>query len=59
MNFEFSDDEQQLSEAVQRWVERGYGFERRTAIAKAGGFSAEAWGELAELGLGLKQREWS
>ena len=51
MNFEFSDDEQQLSEAVQRWVERGYGFERRTAIAKAGGFSAEAWGELAELGL--------
>jgi len=51
MNFEFSDDEQQLSEAVQRWVERGYGFERRTAIAKAGGFSADAWGELAELGL--------
>lgn len=51
MNFEFSDDEQQLREAVQRWVERGYGFERRTAIAKAGGFSAEAWGELAELGL--------
>ena len=51
MNFEFSDDEQQLSEAVQRWVERGYGFERRTKIAKAGGFSAEAWGEIAELGL--------
>ncbi|MFL6699755.1 MAG: acyl-CoA dehydrogenase family protein [Vitreoscilla sp.] len=51
MNFEFSDDEQQLREAVQRWVERGYGFERRTAIAKAGGFSAQAWGELAELGL--------
>ena len=51
MNFEFSDDEQQLREAVQRWVERGYGFERRTAIAKAGGFSAEAWGEIAELGL--------
>jgi len=51
MNFEFSDDEQQLSEAVQRWVERGYGFERRTAIARAGGFSADAWGEIAELGL--------
>ena len=51
MNFEFSDDEQQLSEAVQRWVERGYAFERRTAIARAGGFSAEAWGELAGLGL--------
>jgi alkylation response protein AidB-like acyl-CoA dehydrogenase len=51
MNFEFSDDEHQLSEAVQRWVERGYGFERRTAIAKAGGFDEQAWGELAELGL--------
>lgn len=51
MDFDFSDDEQQLSEAVQRFVERGYGFERRTAIAKAGGFSAEAWGEIAELGL--------
>ena len=51
MNFDFNDDEQQLREAVARWVERGYTFERRTAIAKAGGFSAEAWGELAELGL--------
>ena len=51
MDFDFSDDEQQLSEAVQRFVERGYGFERRTAIAKAGGFSEQAWGELAELGL--------
>jgi alkylation response protein AidB-like acyl-CoA dehydrogenase len=51
MNFEFGDEEQQLREAVQRWVERGYGFERRTAIARAGGFSAEAWHEIAELGL--------
>ncbi len=51
MNFEFSDDERQLAEAVQRWVERGYGFERRTAIARAGGFSAQAWGEIGELGL--------
>ncbi len=51
MNFEFNDDEQQLREAVGKWVERGYSFERRTAIARAGGFSAEAWGEIAELGL--------
>jgi alkylation response protein AidB-like acyl-CoA dehydrogenase len=58
MDFDFSDDEQQLSEAVQRFVERGYSFERRTAIAKAGGFSAEAWAELAELGiLGLGTSE--
>ena len=51
MNFDFNDDEQQLREAVLRWVERGYTFERRRAIEKAGGFSAEAWGEIAELGL--------
>jgi len=58
MDFEFSDDEQQLREAVQRFVERGYAFERRSAIAKAGGFSARAWGEIAELGiLGLGTSE--
>jgi alkylation response protein AidB-like acyl-CoA dehydrogenase len=51
MNFDFSDDEQQLREAALRWVERGYTFERRRAIEKSGGFSAEVWGELAELGL--------
>ncbi len=51
MNFEFSDDEQQIREAVLRWVERGYTFERRRQIEKAGGFGAEAWGEIAELGL--------
>jgi alkylation response protein AidB-like acyl-CoA dehydrogenase len=51
MNFDFNDDEQQLRDAVQKWVERGYGFERRRAIVQAGGFSAEAWNELAELGL--------
>jgi len=51
MNFDFSDDERQLSEATQRWVERAYGFERRRAIERSGGFSAAAWAELAELGL--------
>ncbi|HEX7688869.1 MAG TPA: acyl-CoA dehydrogenase family protein, partial [Burkholderiaceae bacterium] len=51
MNFDFSDDEQQLSDAVRKWVDRGYGFERRRAIEKSGGFSAEAWSEIAELGL--------
>ncbi len=51
MNFDFSDDEQQLREAVLRWVERGYTFDRRRAIEKSGGFSAEVWSEIAELGL--------
>ncbi|VTU35617.1 acyl-CoA dehydrogenase family protein [Variovorax sp. PBL-E5] len=52
MDFDFSDDQQQLRDAVAKWVEKGYGFERRRATEAAGGFSREAWDELAELGLG-------
>ena len=51
MNFEFSDEQEQLRDAVRKWVDKGYSFERRRAIADAGGFSKEAYGELAELGL--------
>ncbi|QNP61092.1 acyl-CoA dehydrogenase family protein [Paenacidovorax monticola] len=51
MDFDFSDDQQQLRDAVRRWVDKGYTFERRRAIVGAGGFSREAWSELAELGL--------
>jgi alkylation response protein AidB-like acyl-CoA dehydrogenase len=52
MDFNFSDDQQQLRDAVAKWVEKGYTFERRRATETAGGFSREAWDELAELGLG-------
>ncbi|MES1163077.1 MAG: acyl-CoA dehydrogenase family protein, partial [Rhizobacter sp.] len=52
MDFNFSDDQQQLRDAVAKWVEKGYGFERRRGIEAAGGFSRETWDELAELGLG-------
>jgi alkylation response protein AidB-like acyl-CoA dehydrogenase len=51
MDFDFSEDQQSLRDAVARWVEKGYAFERRRAIVKAGGFSREAWSELADLGL--------
>ncbi len=51
MDFDFTDDQASLRDAVSRWTEKGYDFERRRAITKAGGFSREAWGELAELGL--------
>lgn len=51
MDFDFNDDQLQLRDAVEKWVEKGYGFERRRSIEAAGGFSREAWGELAELGL--------
>ncbi|HEY2256507.1 MAG TPA: acyl-CoA dehydrogenase family protein [Variovorax sp.] len=52
MDFNFSDDQEQLRDAVAKWVEKGYTFERRQGIEAAGGFSREAWDELAELGLG-------
>jgi alkylation response protein AidB-like acyl-CoA dehydrogenase len=51
MDFDFSDDQEQLRDAVRKWVDKGYDFERRRGIANAGGFSREAYGELAELGL--------
>ncbi len=51
MDFNFSDDQEQLRDAVRKWVGRGYSFERRRAIVAAGGFSREAYAELAELGL--------
>jgi len=51
MDFDFSDDQQQLRDAVRKWVDKGYTFERRRAAVTAGGFSRDAWNELAELGL--------
>jgi alkylation response protein AidB-like acyl-CoA dehydrogenase len=51
MDFDFSDDQQQLRDAVAKWVEKGYSFDRRRGITAAGGFSREAYNELAELGL--------
>lgn len=51
MDFNFSDDQQQLRDAVRKWVDKGYDFERRSRIVSAGGFDRSAYGELAELGL--------
>ena len=51
MDFDFTDDQEQLRDAVRKWVDKGYDFERRRSITKAGGFSPEAYGEMAELGL--------
>jgi alkylation response protein AidB-like acyl-CoA dehydrogenase len=51
MDFDFSDDQEQLRDAVHKWVSKGYDFTRRRAIAKEGGFSRQAYTELAELGL--------
>ena len=51
MDFDFSDDQEQLRDAVRKWVDKGYDFERRRAIVAAGGFDRAAYTELAELGL--------
>ena len=51
MDFDFSDDQEQLREAVHKWVIKAYPFERRRAINNAGGFDRVACKELAELGL--------
>lgn len=51
MDFDFSDDQQSLRDAVRKWVDKGYAFERRRAIVAAGGFDRTAYGELAALGL--------
>ena len=51
MDFDFTDDQESLRDAVRRWVDKGFGFERRHAIAKAGGGTRAVYGELADLGL--------
>ena len=51
MDFDFSNDQEQLRDAVRKWVDKGYSFERRRAAVVHGGFSRDAWNELAELGL--------
>ena len=51
MDFEFTDEQVSLRDAVARWVEKGFPFERRLALARAGGRTREVYGELAELGL--------
>ncbi|ODU99455.1 MAG: acyl-CoA dehydrogenase [Rubrivivax sp. SCN 70-15] len=51
MDFDFTDDQESLRDAVRRWVDKGFSFERRHAIAKAGGATREVYAELAGLGL--------
>jgi alkylation response protein AidB-like acyl-CoA dehydrogenase len=51
MDFNFSDEQEQLRDAARRWVSKDYGFERRKAVVAAGGFDAKAYESLAELGL--------
>ncbi|WP_457352852.1 acyl-CoA dehydrogenase family protein [Roseateles sp. P5_D6] len=51
MDFDFSEDQEALRDAVRRFVDKDYAFERRTKIERAGGFDRAAWDGLAGLGL--------
>ncbi len=51
MDFDFSDDQESLRDAVRRWVDKGFDFTRRHQLAKAGGATRAVYTELAELGL--------
>ena len=54
MNFDFTDDQEQLRDAARKWVDKAYTFDRRRAITSAelsAGFSREAYQEMAALGL--------
>ncbi len=51
MDFDFTEDQESLRDAVRRWVDKDYTFARRQTIVRAGGFSREAWDGMAGLGL--------
>jgi len=51
MDFDFTEDQTSLRDAVAKWVEKGFDFSRRHGIAKAGGQTRDVYTELAELGL--------
>src|SRR5271170_4972128 len=52
MNFEFSDEQRQLHDTVDRYLKEQYGFDRFRAInASRAGWDKAAWSGLAELGM--------
>ena len=52
MDFSLTQEQQQLSDTVRRWVDKDYTFEQRKAIVQSDqGISAAAWSAMAELGL--------
>jgi alkylation response protein AidB-like acyl-CoA dehydrogenase len=52
MDFNFTQEQQQFSDALRRWAEKDYGFEERNRIIHSDrGVSDEAWATLTELGM--------
>ncbi len=52
MNFELTDEQQQLADSVAKMLASDYAFEKRQSIVRsASGFSDTAWATFAEMGL--------
>jgi alkylation response protein AidB-like acyl-CoA dehydrogenase len=52
MNFELTDEQQQLADAVGKMLANSYSFEQRQAIVRsASGFSDSTWATFADMGL--------
>jgi alkylation response protein AidB-like acyl-CoA dehydrogenase len=52
MDFEFTQEQQQFSDALRRWMEKDYTFEHRKKIIHSEpGVSTDAWSTLVELGM--------
>ncbi|HEY8025371.1 MAG TPA: acyl-CoA dehydrogenase family protein [Burkholderiaceae bacterium] len=52
MDFNFTQEQQQFSDALRRWTEKAYTFDQRKKIVHSeAGISAEAWATLVELGM--------
>ncbi len=52
MNFELSDEQQQLADSVVKALAKDYGFEQRQNIVRSdSGLSASAWATFADMGL--------
>ena len=52
MDFTYTEEQTQFSDALRRWVEKDYTFEQRKGIVtSAPGVSAKAWDTLTELGM--------
>src|SRR6476661_1930592 len=52
MHFNFTQEQQQFSDALRRWIDKDYTFDHRNKIIRSEqGVSDAAWATLAELGM--------
>lgn len=51
MNFDYNEEQQLLADSVRRFLDKEYDFESRKKILAGAGWSEQAWGKLARMGL--------